>query len=122
MPKNKLGPVIVTITAAGLLFGGCSAMHKMLPGGDPAMAEQESAEGAALEIIEAPAAEVIEEPQTLVYEWDTEFSSFLSPPIEVRRLAKEDCQAAGYEVAVVGTLMLEANIATVHYTCRGDFE
>ena len=62
------------------------------------------------------------EEQFLVYEWDTEFSAFLSPPIEVRRMAREDCVKAGYEVAVVETLALEGNVARATYICRGDFE
>jgi hypothetical protein len=61
-------------------------------------------------------------PPSLVYSWDTEFSAFLSPPIEVRRLARDDCQADGYEVATVGTLALDGNIATATFICRGDFE
>ena len=61
-------------------------------------------------------------PPPLVYSWDTEFSGFLSPPIEVRRMARDDCLSAGYEIATVETLALEANIATVTFICRGDFE
>jgi len=68
------------------------------------------------EIIETPAE------QSLVYEWDTEFSAFLSPPIEVRRMARDDCVDAGYEVAVVETLALEGSVARATYICRGDFE
>ena len=36
--------------------------------------------------------------------------------------ARDDCLAAGYEIATVETLALEANIATVTFICRGDFE
>jgi hypothetical protein len=68
------------------------------------------------QVVEQPA------PPPLVYSWDTEFSGFLSPPIEVRRMARDDCLAAGYEIATVETLALEANIATVTFICRGDFE
>jgi len=61
-------------------------------------------------------------PPPLVYSWDTEFSGFLSPPIEIRRMARDDCLAAGYEIATGETMALEANIATVTFICRGDFE
>jgi hypothetical protein len=61
-------------------------------------------------------------PPPLVYSWNTEFSGFLSPPIEVRRMARDDCLAAGYEIATVETMALQANIATVTFICRGDFE
>ena len=73
----------------------------------------------------APMAEdTAEQPPSsqLVYSWDTEFSTFLSPPIEVRRLARDDCKANGYEIATVGTLALDGNIATATFICRGDFE
>ena len=61
-------------------------------------------------------------PPPLIYSWDTEFSAFLSPPIEVRRRARDDCLADGYEVATVGTMALDGNIATATFICRGDFE
>ena len=82
----------------------------------------EQAEAAAPEAEEAVASEVVVEVPLLVYEWDTEFSAFLSPPIEVRRQAKADCVSEGYEVAVVETLVLDGNVATAHFICRGDFE
>ena len=69
--------------------------------------------------IAVPESETVE---TLVYEWDTEFSAFLSPPVEVRRMARDDCIKAGYEVAVVETMALEGNVARATYICRGDFE
>ena len=74
--------------------------------------------------IAVPESETVEAPveQTLVYEWDTEFSAFLSPPVEVRRMARDDCIKAGYEVAVVETRALEGNVARATYICRGDFE
>lgn len=76
----------------------------------------------------ADASEMVEmgdeavQPPPLVYSWDTEYSTFLSPPIEVRRLARDDCLADGYEIATVGTLALDGNIATATFICRGDFE
>ena len=39
-----------------------------------------------------------------------------------RRQAKADCVSEGYEVAVVETLVLDGNVATAHFICRGDFE
>ena len=67
-----------------------------------------------------PVAQVASPP--LVYSWDTGFSAFLSPPIEVRRLARDDCLSAGYEVAAVETMALEGSTATASFICRGDFE
>ena len=74
--------------------------------------------------IAVPESETVEAPvaQTLVYEWDTEFSAFLSPPVEIRHMARDDCIDAGYEVAVVETMALEGNMARATYICRGDFE
>jgi hypothetical protein len=61
-------------------------------------------------------------PPFLTYEWNTGFSGFLSPPIEVRRAAKADCVAEGYELAVVETMMLNGDVATAIYLCHGDTE
>ena len=121
MSFNKLGPVLVV--TAGVALGGCSAVKQFLSSDDTAAAPvTEGAADLELEAPEAPVEAVIAEPTLLVYEWDTGFSSFLSPPIEVRRLARADCKSEGYEVAVVETLMLDGNIATAHFICRGDFE
>ena len=58
----------------------------------------------------------------LTYEWDTDFSGFLSPPIEVRRAAKADCISEGYQVAVVEVMALRGAVATATFICRGDAE
>ena len=117
---NKLGPVLMVAT--GLALGGCSAVTQFLSQGDAAEPVPVTEEVATPETPEAPVAEVIAESTLLVYEWDTGFSSFLSPPIEVRRQARDDCKSEGYEVAVVETMMLDGNIATARFICRGDFE
>ena len=117
---NKLGPVLMIAT--GLALGGCSMVKQFLSpdrGADPAPATEEAA---APDTPDAPVEEAVAESTLLVYEWDTGYSSFLSPPIEVRRQARADCQSEGYEVAVVETMMLDGNIATAHFICRGDFE
>lgn len=121
---KKLGPVLmpVLMIATGLALGGCSAVTQFLSQGDAVEPAPVTEEVAAPEAPEAPVTEVIAEPTLLVYEWDTGFSSFLSPPIEVRRQARDDCKSEGYEVAVVETMMLDGNIATAHFICRGDFE
>jgi hypothetical protein len=40
----------------------------------------------------------------------------------VRRAAKADCVAEGYELAVVETMMLNGDVATAVYLCHGDTE
>ena len=107
---------------AGLLMGGCTSIKQYLGWAENRAADAEQAEAAAPEAEEAAISEVVVEAPLLVYDWDTEFSAFLSPPIEVRRQAKADCVTEGYEVAVVGTLALDGNLATAHFICRGDFE
>lgn len=119
MSLNKLGPVLVV--TAGVALGGCSAVKQFLSSDDTAVAPVTEV-AVDPEAPQVPVEEVVVEPTLLVYEWDTGFSSFLSPPIEVRRLARADCKSEGYEVAVVETLMLDGNIATAHFICRGDFE
>ena len=106
---------------AGFFLAGCSAMPNPLTSSAPAPVDgavsEQADTGAA-----APVAETAVEAPTLTYQWDTEFSAFLTPPIEVRRLAKSDCKADGYEVAVVETMKLDGNMATAVFICRGDFE
>ena len=108
--------------SAGLLLGGCTSTKQYLSSAETGAADAEQAEAVAPEAEEAVVSEVFVEATLLVYEWDTEFSAFLSPPIEVRRQAKADCVSEGYEVAVVETLVLDGNVATAHFSCRGDFE
>ena len=108
--------------SAGLLLGGCTSIKQYLGWAETGAADAEQAEAAAPEAEDAIVSEVVVEAPLLVYEWDTKFSAFLSPPIEVRRQAKADCVTEGYEVAVVGTLVLDGNLATAHFICRGDFE
>ena len=76
-------------------------------------AAPDSAVSEPTEIVKAP---------FLTYEWDTGFSGFLSPPIEVRRAAKADCISEGYEVAVVEMMALREAVATATFICRGDAE
>ena len=120
MSMNKIYPALMI--SAALLLGGCTSIKQYLSPAETGAADAEQAKAAALEVEEAIASEVVVETPLLVYEWDTEFSAFLSPPIEVRRQAKADCVSEGHEVAVVETLMLDGNVATAHFICRGDFE
>lgn len=106
---------IALIAVALVAVAACNQAH--VTGPETANPETETTPAAsASDTVGAPVE------QTLVYEWDTEFSAFLSPPIEIRRMARDDCVKAGYEVAVVGTLALEGNVARATYICRGDFE
>jgi hypothetical protein len=94
MAMSKICPALTI--SAGLLLGGCTSIKQYLSPAETGAADAEQAEAA------APEAE--------------------SPPIEVRRQAKADCVSEGYEVAVVETLVLDGNVATAHFICRGDFE
>ena len=120
MSMNKICPALMI--SAGLLLAGCTSIKQYLSPAETGVADAEQAEAAAPEAEGAVASEVVVEAPLLVYEWDTGFSAFLSPPIEVRRQAKADCVSEGYEVAVVETLVLAGNVATAHFICRGDFE
>ena len=115
MPGNKT--CLCLSALAGLVLAGCSAVPNPLTTSAPAPAP---VDGAASE--QADTGDTAVEAPKLIYQWDTEFSAFLTPPIEVRRLAKSDCEADGYEVAVVETMKLDGNMATAVFICRGDFE
>ena len=106
-----------TLAAAALIaLAACSPARVVAPETASAESEMAPAASTAPETVEASVE------QALVYEWDTGFSAFLSPPIEVRRMARDDCVKAGYEIAVVETMALEGNVARATYICRGDFE
>ena len=120
MSKRKICTALMI--SVGLLLGGCTSIKQYLGWAETGAVGAEQADAEVPEAKEAVASEVVVEAPLLVYEWDTEFSAFLSPPIEVRRQAKADCVTEGYEVAVIGTLALDGNVATGHFICRGDFE
>ena len=112
---------ICLVGLAGLALAGCSSMPNPLASSAPAPTESDLGAQAVTEVEAAVSGTVVETP-ALVYEWDTQYSAFLSPPIDVRRQAKNDCVSEGYEIAVVETMMLEGNVATAVFICRGDFE
>ena len=117
MSGNTTGIWFVALAACGLLVhsrsvcrvGACAGGVCRLP-------------SSRTTAVSAPASEAVAQTTALIYEWDTQYSAFLSPPIEVRRQAKNDCVAEGYEIAVVETLKLDGNVATAVFICRGDFE
>jgi hypothetical protein len=111
---------VIKIGLCGLVLAACVPDTGMKPQTGTA-----AIEGNPDQAIAVQAADVTVEqtsPPPLVYSWDTGFSAFLSPPIEVRRLARDDCMAAGYEVATVETMALDGSKATATFICRGDFE
>ncbi len=106
---------------ASLTLAGCASLSGILSSSEPAPVEAVAVEQVDDTAV-VPTGGAVAETTALIYEWDTQYSAFLSPPIEVRRQAKNDCVADGYEIAVVETLMLEGNVATAVFICRGDFE
>ena len=119
---QSVGCLLVAATLGGCSFLGVvwSALQTektdIAPPAAGASADVDSADTAAPET-----AEIVEAP-FLTYEWDTGFSGFLSPPIEVRRAAKADCMSEGYQVAVVEVMALRGAVATATFICRGDTE
>jgi len=114
--------LLVAATLGGCSFLGvfesASQIDKtdIAPPAASASAANDSADAAAPESVE------LEKAPFLTYEWDTGFSGFLSPPIEVRRAAKADCMSDGYQVAVVEVMALREAVATATFICRGDTE
>ena len=111
----------------GATLGGCSFLGvfgSALQTEKTDIAPPAAGASAATDSADAPApksAEIVEAP-FLTYEWDTGFSGFLSPPIEVRRAAKADCMSEGYQVAVVEVMALRGAVAKATFICRGDAE
>ena len=111
---------VVTIGLYGPVLAACMPDIGVKPQTDTATIDPEPEQAVAVQPAEATVEQIA--PPPLVYSWDTGFSTFLSPPIEVRRLARDDCMAAGYEIATVATMALDGNTATATFICRGDFE
>ncbi len=112
--------VAIQIGLLGMLMVACAPGTGMKP-----QTASTPVDDQANPVVAAPAAgETAEQPATtqLVYSWDTGFSAFLTPPIEIRRLARDDCKANGYEIATVETMALDGSTATAIFICRGDFE
>ena len=110
----------IQIGLVGMLAVACAPNTAMEPQTTAIAVDDEADQTVAAPVAEETAEQP--EPPALVYSWDTGFSAFLSPPIEVRRLARDDCKANGYEIATVGTLALDGSTATATFICRGDFE
>ena len=119
--------LLVAATLGGCSFLGVvgSALHSektdIAPPAAGASADTDSADAAVPESAATESVEIVKAP-FLTYEWDTGFSGFLSPPIEVRRAAKADCMSEGYQVAVVEVMALRGAVATATFICRGDTE
>ena len=122
LPYQSVACLLVAATLGGCSFLGvfesASQIDKtdIAPPAASASADTNRADAA------APASAEIVETPFLTYEWDTGFSGFLSPPIEVRRAAKADCMSEGYQVAVVEVMALRGAVATATFICRGDTE
>ena len=75
---------ICLVGLVGLALAGCSSIPNPLASPAPGPTENDLSAQAATEAEAAASGTVVERP-ALVYEWDTQYSAFLSPPIEVRR-------------------------------------
>ena len=65
---------------------------------------------------QAPAALVM---TPLEYNWDTNYSAMLTPPIEIRDKALIACNQRGFDRAYMQSLSLTEDNATAYYSCRG---
>ena len=55
----------------------------------------------------------------LSFTWNADYASFVTAPQQVRTAAKQACEARGYEVAVMASILLDADSASADFTCRG---
>jgi hypothetical protein len=110
----------IHIGLVGVFLAACQPGSGVMPQ-TSAIAVDDATEQASTAPVAEETIQPVEAPP-LIYSWDTGFSAFLTPPIEIRRLARDDCRAAGYEVASMGTMALDGSTATATFICRGDFE
>lgn len=59
------------------------------------------------------------QPPSLVFEWDTGYSNFISPPAEIRKAAMESCKARGYDQSYMISVALNGGLARGLFGCRG---
>lgn len=59
---------------------------------------------------------------SLHFVWNTNFSSYIFVPGDVRKKALKACEARGYEHTVMASISLDANEAAADFTCSGSYE
>ena len=55
----------------------------------------------------------------LEYNWNTNYSATLMPPLSLRENAFAACKERGFDRAYMDTIALENDIATAYFSCRG---
>jgi hypothetical protein len=55
----------------------------------------------------------------LEYNWNTNYSATLMPPLSLRENALAACKERGFDRAYMDTIALENDIATAYFSCRG---
>ena len=58
----------------------------------------------------------------LSYSWPHGFKGYVIAPVEIVRQGQNACEQRGFEVATIGTIGLDGEMATATFICRGDTE
>ncbi len=53
------------------------------------------------------------------YNWKTNYSSMLTPPLEIREKALQACKQRGFDRAYMLSVSLNSDLATANFSCRG---
>ena len=53
------------------------------------------------------------------YKWKTNYSSMLTPPLEIREKALQACKQRGFDRSYMLSVSLNSDLATANFSCRG---
>ena len=53
------------------------------------------------------------------YSWNTNYSSMLSPPFDIREKALAACKQRGFDRAFMQSIAIDEDQATAYFSCRG---
>ena len=55
----------------------------------------------------------------LQFNWNTNYSAMLSPPVKIREEALTACVERGFDRAYMRSIAINEDQATAHFSCRG---
>ena len=55
----------------------------------------------------------------LEYNWNTNYSAMLSPPMDIRKQAHAACVERGFDRAFMQSIVINEDQATAYFSCRG---
>lgn len=116
---NKVVALNMVAAAAIFVVTGCT---QHAPSAVTAQTAAQNDDASAPAASTAPAAPAAPVELPLSYSWSTAYDGFVNAPVEIVRQGRAACQQRGFEVASIGTIALDGDMATATFICHGDVE